>query len=548
MIPITYKYAVDLLESFKSESKASLHLVLYILLAYGVARISSTMFSELRDGIFAKVGQRATRTVALRVFKHMHALSLRFHITRKTGGVSRAIERGTKGIETILRYSTFNIIPTFLEILLVCCILWLMYGVWFSFITFSTMAIYALYTIIISQWRISFVKAMNETENQSSTKAVDSLLNFETVKYFCNEQYEASRFDQSLARYENAAVKSWTTLSVLNIGQAIIIAAGLFGVLFLAAVGVKNHTMTVGDFVLVNTYIIQLSMPLYMLGFAYREIKSAVINMEDMFNLLNILPEITETSNAKPLEISKAKVIFNHVSFAYDPARPILHDINFVIETGQTLAIVGESGAGKSTISRLLFRFYDVTSGRILIDGQDIRDVTQDSVRQTIGIVPQDTVLFNDTIYYNILYGNTSASHDDVINASISAHIHEFIMSLPEGYNSMVGERGLKLSGGEKQRIAIARTILKNPDIYIFDEATSSLDTNTEKSIQASLKALSANHTTLIIAHRLSTIVDADEIIVIDKGYVAERGSHQTLLSINGLYAKLWRRQQKDIT
>ena len=548
MIPITYKYAVDSLQIFFTDSKAILYLAPYILLAYGGARICSIVFSELRDGIFAKVGQRAARTIALGVFKHMHALSLRFHITRKTGGVSRAIERGTKGIEIILRYSTFNIIPTILEILLVCGTLWWIYGIWFSLITFTTMVVYTLFTILVSQWRISFVKIMNETENQSSTSAVDSLLNFETVKYFCNEQYEASRFDQSLIRYESAAVKSWSTLSILNIGQGAIITGGLLSVMLLAAIGVKNHTMTVGDFVLVNTYLIQLSIPLNMLGFAYREIKSAIINMQDMFNLLNIPPEITELPNAQPLKVSKAKVEFKHVSFSYDSDRPILHDINFVVNTGQTLAIVGKSGAGKSTISRLLFRFYDITSGQILIDGQDIRNVTQESVHLAIGIVPQDTVLFNNTIYYNILYGNTSASYDDVINAATSAHIHEFIMSLPEGYNSMVGERGLKLSGGEKQRIAIARTILKNPDIYVFDEATSSLDTNTEKSIQTSLKELSANHTTLIIAHRLSTIIDADEIIVIDKGYVAERGSHQTLLSINGLYAKLWYKQQKDLT
>lgn len=548
MIPVTYKYAVDSLQNFLTGSKVILYLLPYILLAYGGARICSTLFAELRDGIFARVGQRATRTIALGIFKHMHVLSLRFHITRKTGGVSRAIERGTKGIETLLRYSTFNIIPTILEILLVCCALWWIYGIWFSLITFSTMIVYTLFTIIVSQWRISFVKRMNETENESSTIAVDSLLNFETVKYFCNEQYEASRFDQSLIQYENASVKNLYTASILNIGQGVIITVGLLSVMFLSAIGVKNHTMTVGDFVLVNTYLIQLSIPLNILGFAYREIKSAVINMQDMFNLLNLPPEITESPNAKPLKISKAKVEFKHVSFSYDPNRPILHDINFVIETGQTLAIVGESGAGKSTVSRLLFRFYDITGGQILIDGQDIRNVTQDSLHLAIGIVPQDTVLFNNTIYYNILYGNTSASYDDVINAAISAHIHEFIMSLPEGYNSMVGERGLKLSGGEKQRIAIARTILKNPDIYIFDEATSSLDTNTEKSIQKSLKALSANHTTLIIAHRLSTIIDADEIIVIDKGYIAERGSHQTLLSINGLYAKLWYKQQKDPT
>jgi ATP-binding cassette subfamily B protein len=541
-IPMAYKQAVDVLTNKSSES-----IFIGILLAYGGARIFSVIFNELRDAIFARVGQRATRAIALRVFEHMHNLSLRFHITRKTGGISRSIERGTKGIETLLRYSLFNIIPTCFEILLVCGILWIIYGLWFSLITFTTMVAYVFFTLRISQWRISFVRQMNETENQSSTKAIDSLLNFETVKYFGNEAYEAERFNQSLIKYENAAVKSYATLSILNIGQGAIIAIGLISVMFLAALGIKNGSMTVGDFVLVNTYIIQLSIPLYMLGFAYREIKSSIINMEDMFNLLNIPPEIIEQENAKSLQIFKGRVIFNKVKFAYDPNRIILNDINFVIETGKTLAVVGESGAGKSTISRLLFRFYDVTAGQITIDGQDIRSVTQKSLRQSIGIVPQDTVLFNDTIYYNIAYGNTKATYNDIINAAISSHIHEFIISLPEGYNSMVGERGLKLSGGEKQRIAIARTILKKPRIYIFDEATSALDTNTEKSIQGSLKELAVNHTTLIIAHRLSTIIDADEIIVIDDGYIVERGTHRELLLLEGRYAQLWYKQQEEL-
>ncbi len=542
-IPITYKNAVDALTKLTTKES----IFIGILLAYSGARIFSVIFNEVRDAIFARVGQRATRIIALQVFEHIHALSLRFHITRKTGGISRSIERGTKGIETILRYSIFNIIPTSFEILLVCLILWVIYGFWFSMITLITMASYIIFTIYISQWRISFVRQMNETENQSSTKAIDSLLNFETVKYFCNENYEAQRFNQSLIKYEDAAVKSFSTLSILNIGQGIIIAIGLISIMFLAGLGIRNGSMTIGDFVLVNSYLIQLSIPLNMLGFAYREIKSSIINMEDMFNLLNIPSEITDQSNAKLLQISKAKIIFDKVSFSYDPERSILNDINFAVETGQTLAIVGQSGSGKSTISRLLFRFYDINKGQITIDGQDIRSVTQNSLRQSIGIVPQDTVLFNDTIYYNIAYGNNNATYDDVIKAAISSHIHEFIESLPDGYNSIVGERGLKLSGGEKQRIAIARTILKKPNIYIFDEATSSLDTHTEKSIQASLKNLSLNHTTIMIAHRLSTIIDANEIIVIDNGYIVERGTHKQLLLSKGRYAQLWYKQQEEL-
>lgn len=542
LVPVTYKQAVDNLSSHPTQS-----ILLGLLLAYGGARVSSQIFNELRDSIFARVGQRASRIIALNVFEYMHQLSMRFHITRKTGGVSRSIERGIKGIETILRYSIFNIIPTIFEILLVCSLLWYIYGCWFAIITLSTMVIYVVFTLWVSQWRISFVRQMNETDNQASTKAIDSLLNFETVKYFCNEAYEAERFNKSLVNYEEAAVKSITSLSVLNIGQAIIIALGLMSVMYLAAKGIQNNTMTVGDFVLVNSYIIQLSIPLFMLGFAYREIKSAVINMEDMFKLLNIPAEIEDKLNASELKVSAGRVKFEHVGFSYNPDRLILNDIDFVIESGKTLAIVGESGAGKSTISRLLFRFYEVTNGRITIDDQAINNVTQESLRQAIGIVPQDTVLFNDTIYYNIAYGNPLASYEEVMQASKSAHIHEFIISLPEGYDTQVGERGLKLSGGEKQRVAIARTILKRPSIYIFDEATSALDTNTEKSIQTSLKELSAHHTTLIIAHRLSTVIDADEIIVIDGGNITERGTHKSLLAIEGRYAELWNRQQEEL-
>lgn len=541
-IPITYKYAIDNLTN-------NLTTIIFsgMLLAYGGTRIFSVIFAELRDGIFARVGQRAARQVALKVFDHMHTLSLSFHINRKTGGISRSIERGAKGIETILRFSIFNIIPTSFEIVLVCGILWFSYGFWFSIITLTTMIFYVIFTLWVSKWRIAFVRQMNENENQSNTKALDSLLNFETVKYFGNENYESERFNQSLIKYEDAAVKNYATLSVLNIGQGVIIALGLVSVMLLAGFEVQDSNMTIGDFVLVNTYIIQLSIPLNMLGFAYREIKSAIINMEDMFNLLNIPSEISENPHSQPLKISKATIVFDNVNFAYNPNRNILKGINFTIEGGNTLAIVGHSGSGKSTISRLIFRFYDITTGQITIDGQDIREVTQNSLRQAIGIVPQDTVLFNDTIYYNIAYGNIKATQEEIINASKKAHIHDFIISLPDGYNTTVGERGLKLSGGEKQRIAIARTILKNPYIYIFDEATSSLDTNTEKSIQASLKELSSNHTTLIIAHRLSTIIDANEIIVIDNGYIIERGSHAELLALQGHYAGLWYKQQSEI-
>lgn len=541
LVPITYKQVVDNLTSNSSQL-----ILLGLLLAYGGARVSSQIFNELRDSIFARVGQRASRIIALNVFKHMHQLSMRFHITRKTGGVSRSIERGTKGIETILRYSIFNIIPTIFEILLVCSLLWHIYGYWFAIITLSTMVLYVVFTLYVSQWRISFVRQMNETDNQASSKAIDSLLNFETVKYFCNEDYEAKRFNNSLVNYEEAAIKSITSLSALNIGQAIIIASGLMSVMYLAAKGIQNNTMTVGDFVLVNAYIIQLSIPLFTLGFAYREIKSAIINMEDMFKLLNIPAEIADKPEAIELKISEGRIKFEHVSFSYNPDRLILEEINFVIESGKTLAIVGESGCGKSTISRLLFRFYEVNNGCITIDDQAINNVTQSSLRQAIGIVPQDTVLFNDSIYYNIAYGNPLASYQEVVQASKSAHIHEFIASLPEGYYTQVGERGLKLSGGEKQRVAIARTILKRPSIYIFDEATSALDTLTEKSIQASLKELSAQHTTLIIAHRLSTIIEADEIIVIDGGNITERGTHKSLLLIEGRYAELWYKQQQE--
>jgi len=541
IIPIAYKNAVDGL----TKDHASF-MIIGILLSYSGARIFSQVFNELRDAIFAKVGQDAMRKIALNVFTYMHQLSLRFHLERKMGSMSRVIERGTKGIETLLRFSFFNIIPTIFEIILVCWLLFISYGIWFSLITLITMVLYIAYTLFITEWRISFVKEMNERDNQVNNKAIESLINFETVKYFCNEKHEAKRFDESLMQYEEAAIKNITSLSFLNVGQGVIIAIGLTCIMFLASIGVKNNTMTVGDFVLVNTYLLQLSIPLFILGFAYREIKISLLSIENMFSLLSVPIEVKNASEECHLNVTNGEIKFEHISFGYDKERTILNNINFIIEKGETLAIVGASGSGKSTITRLLFRFYDIKEGSITIDNQDVRNVTQESLRKVIGIVPQDTVLFNDTIYYNIAYGNMDAKPENVFEAARMAHIHEFILHLPEGYNTIVGERGLKLSGGEKQRVAIARTILKNPRIYIFDEATSSLDTNTEKSIQASLKEISLNKTTLIIAHRLSTIIEANEIILIDKGSIIERGTHQELLSLGSLYAKLWNKQQEE--
>ena len=540
-VPIVYKYVIDGLNK-----NLALSVIIGMIMVYGGTKIFVQIFSELRNIIFSKVGHKATRLVALNVFKHMHNLSMRFHITRKTGGLSRSIERGTKGIEAVLRYSLFNILPTSVEIILVSGILWYVYGIWFSFTILVTMSIYVLYTFLISTWRISFAREMNQSDNTANNRAIDSLLNFETIKYFSNEEYEASKFNDALQIYEKSATKTTNSLSILNIGQDVIISLGLVALMILSATKINQGKMTVGDLIMVNTYLFQLSIPLSILGFAYREIKNALVGMEDMFNLLDIPEEVEDAKDAKELTISKGEVAFKEVNFAYNQERPILHNISFTINSGKTLAIVGSSGAGKSTISRLLFRFYDINSGSIMIDGQDIRGVTQGSLHKSIGIVPQDTVLFNDTIYYNIAYGDNSASYDEVIAASKNAHIHEFITSLPEGYETQVGERGLKLSGGEKQRIAIARTLLKNPSIYVFDEATSSLDTKTEKLIQASLKEISEHYTTLIIAHRLSTIIDADEIIVLDNGYIVERGNHKTLLKQKGYYAELWYKQQEE--
>jgi ATP-binding cassette subfamily B protein len=517
-----------------------------MILAYGLARLLSSFFTEIRDAIFATVGQQAVRDIGLKVFEHLHNLGLRFHLERQTGGLSRAIERGTKGIEGLLQFLTFNIVPTCVEIIMVSVLLWQLYDYRYAVLTLLTMLSYITFTLVVTEWRIRFVREMNETDSDASTKSVDSLLNFETVKYFNNEHHEAQRFDVALKGYQRAAVKSKLSLSFLNMGQAIIISAGLIWIMTLAALEIKEQTLTVGDFVALNTYLIQLYIPLFMLGFAYREVKIAMVNLESMFSLLHIPPEVMDKIDAHPLHFESGEIVFDRVSFHYHPSRPILHNIDFHVPAGKTVAIVGASGAGKSTISRLLFRFYDVTDGKILIDGQDIRTVTQDSLRKLIGIVPQDTVLFNDTIEYNIAYGRPSAPREEIIQASKNAQIHRFIESLPEGYQTRVGERGLKLSGGEKQRVAIARTLLKKPKIFLFDEATSALDTRTERQIQASLKQLSAHHTTMIIAHRLSTIVDADQILVLDQGEIVERGTHHELLEKQGLYATMWQRQQEE--
>ena len=542
--PMLYKEAVDILTPTSGAAMA-VAVPVMLIIGYGIARILSISFGELRDFFFAKVAARAIRQSALKTFRHLHALALRFHLERQTGGVSRAIERGVRGIDFLLRFMLFNIMPTLLEVLMVCGILVWLYDAIFAIVTLFTIIAYIAYTLVVTEWRIKFRRRMNEKDSEANTKAIDSLLNFETVKYFGNEQHEANRFDASLKEYERASILSNTSLALVNIGQGAIIAVGLTIVMILAGHGVADGSMTVGDFVLVNTYLIQLYLPLNFLGFVYREIKQSLADMESMFSLLTVEREIADAPDAKPLSVSGGEVVFRNVTFFYEKNRQILHGVDFTVPAGKTTAIVGPSGAGKSTISRILFRFYDVDEGSVTIDGQDIRAVTQDSLRAALGIVPQDTVLFNDSIYYNIAYGRPSASPSEIEDAARLARIHDFVMSLPEGYQTKVGERGLKLSGGEKQRVAIARTILKQPDILLFDEATSALDSQTEREIQTSLKEVSANRTTLVIAHRLSTIIDADEILVLEAGKVVERGRHGELLAAEGVYAKMWRRQQE---
>ncbi len=541
-VPAVFGKAVDALEA--DATGAAVAVPVSLLVGYGLLRVGQQAFAELRDFVFAKVGQRAIRSIALKVFRHLHALALRFHMDRQTGGLSRAIERGIKGIDFLLRFMLFNILPTLVEIGLVCAILWSLFGFIFSAITFVTVVIYIIFTLSFTEWRLKYRRAMNDSDSKANTKAIDSLLNFETVKYFGNETHEAQRYDVSMERYEKAAVKSLTTLSLLNVGQGLIMALGMTILLVLSGFQVADGAMTVGAFTAVNLYMMQLFQPLNFLGFVYREIKQSLVDMEQMFGLLEQNREIEDAPDARALAVDDGVVRFEHVSFRYDPRRSVLKDVSFEVPAGSTVAIVGASGAGKSTISRLLFRFYDVADGAITIDGQDIRSVTQDSLRAAIGIVPQDTVLFNDSVFYNIQYGRPSASPAEVEDAARLAQVHDFVMSLPDGYNTRVGERGLKLSGGEKQRVAIARTILKAPKILLFDEATSALDTHTEREIQAALEQVSADRTALVIAHRLSTVVNADEIIVLDEGIIIERGRHDDLLALNGAYAELWRRQQ----
>ncbi|TCS33542.1 ATP-binding cassette subfamily B protein [Paucimonas lemoignei] len=543
-VPLVLKHLVDHLTLEPGQARALLVMPVGLLLAYGLLRLSTTLFTELREFVFAKVTQRAVRTIALKVFRHLHSLSLRFHLNRQTGGMTRDIERGTRSVSTLVSYTLFSILPTLIEISLVIGYLALQYDIWFSVITAGALITYITFTVIVTEWRTHFRRTMNEHDSKANSKAIDSLINYETVKYFGNEELEARRYDQGLQSYESAAIKSQTSLSLLNTGQAFIIAAAVTLILWRATSGVIDGSMSLGDLVLVNAFMIQLYIPLNFLGVIYREIKQSLADMERLFSLLEQEREIDDTPGAKPLAIHGAEVRFEHVDFSYEKNRQILFDVDFTIAAGATTAVVGHSGSGKSTLGRLLFRFYDVQKGRITIDGQDLRDVTQASLRQAIGIVPQDTVLFNDTIEYNIAYGKPGASKDQIIAAARAASIHDFIVSLPDGYDTMVGERGLKLSGGEKQRVAIARTLLKNPAILIFDEATSALDSRSEQAIQAQLKEIAKDRTTLVIAHRLSTIADAAQILVMDHGRIVERGTHASLLAADGLYAQMWIRQQ----
>jgi ABC-type transport system involved in Fe-S cluster assembly fused permease/ATPase subunit len=541
-VPLVLKEIVDAL----TPSRAALALPIFLLVAYGALRLANSTFGELRDMVFAKVTQRSIRRVALRVFEHLHILSLRFHLERQTGGMSRDIERGTAGIRFLLNFMLFNILPTILEIGFVAIILLVKYDPWFCVVTLVTLVVYIAFTLVVTEWRMIFRRNMNEMDSKANTRAIDSLLNYETVKYFGNEGFETHRYDETLQSWEKAAVRNQTSLSLLNIGQGAVIAVGVTILMLMAGQGVVRGTMSIGDLVLVNAFLIQLYMPLHFLGFVYREIRHSLADMERMFGLLERDTEVSDAPDARELKVSGGAIRFEHVSFGYDIRRQILQDVSFEVPAGHKVAVVGASGAGKSTLSRLLFRFYDATTGHILIDGQDIRAVTQKSLRRAIGIVPQDTVLFNDSIYYNIAYGRPDAVREEIIEAARAAHIDQFVESLPDQYDTTVGERGLKLSGGEKQRVAIARTLLKNPPILVFDEATSALDSRTEKAIQAELLEIATNHTTLVIAHRLSTIMDADQILVMEHGRIIERGTHNDLLMRNGAYAHMWALQQQE--
>ncbi|MWL86227.1 ABC transporter ATP-binding protein/permease [Cupriavidus sp. SW-Y-13] len=545
-VPVLMKKLVDTMNIAPGNATALLVVPAGLIVAYGMLRLSGTLFTELREILFAKVTQSAVREIALQVFRHLHALSLRFHLDRQTGGMSRDIERGTRGIQSLISYSLYSILPTLVEMSLVIGFLLLHYDIWFAAITLCALVAYIAFTIIVTEWRTHFRRKMNELDSRANQKAIDSLLNFETVKYFGNEEYEARRYDENLRTYRTAAIRSQNSLSLLNFGQQTIIAVGLILILWRATVGVAAGKLTLGDLVLVNTLMIQLYIPLNFLGVIYREIKQATTDMDRMFVLLGTNQEVADAAGAAPLRVNGAEVRFRHVGFGYESNRTILDDVDFTIAAGTTTAVVGHSGSGKSTLARLLFRFYDVSRGGIEIDGQDTRKVTQASLRASIGIVPQDTVLFNDSIYYNIAYGRPEATRDEVIEAARAAQIDHFISELPQGYDTPVGERGLKLSGGEKQRVAIARTLLKNPPILVFDEATSALDSRTEQAIQSELMRLAQNRTTLLIAHRLSTVVHADQILVMDHGRIVERGTHAELMRANGRYAGMWQIQARN--
>ncbi len=547
-VPVLLKHLVDAMSLKPGDPAAVLVVPIGLLLAYGLLRLSTSLFTELRELVFAKATQGAARSIALRTFEHLHSLSLRFHLERQTGGMTRDIERGVRGIESLISYSLYSIVPTFIEVALVLGILAVRFDAWFAWITLIALALYVVFTVSVTEWRTKFRREANEFDSAAHTRAIDSLLNYETVKYFNNEGFEANRYDESLEKLRRARLKSQTTLSMLNTGQQLIIAVGLVFMLWRATQGVVEGRMTLGDLVMINAFMIQLYIPLNFLGVLYREIKQSLTDLDKMFALMEKEREVADRPGAPALQLGpgEATVRFEHVTFAYEPARVILHDVSFEIPAGRTVAVVGPSGSGKSTLARLLYRFYDVQQGRVCIAGQDLREVTQGSVRRAIGIVPQDTVLFNDTVEYNIAYGRPGASRSDVEEAARAARIHAFIEGTPRGYQTMVGERGLKLSGGEKQRVAIARTLLKDPPILIFDEATSALDSANERAIQAELKSAAQNKTTLLIAHRLSTVIDAHEILVMDAGRIVERGTHQQLLARGGRYAQMWRLQQES--
>ena len=546
MVPLVLGDAVDQLGNLDNEAHLWLGIPLAVILAYGIFRLSSLALNELRDALFARVAQHAVRALALRVFEHLHSLSIRFHLSRKTGALNRFIDRGTNSVRFLLSFVAFNVVPTVIELLLIGGILWALFGFVYTAITIVTIALYVWLTFVITTWRTRIRREMNDAENDIGSRTVDSLLNFETVRYFNNESHEVARLDEALSDYEKAAVRTRESLSLLNVAQAGVVTLGVTLMLVLAAFDIRNGDMTVGDFVVVNTYLLQVAIPLNILGTVYREIRQSMVDMENLFALVDEQTDVADAPDAKILRPQGGVIEFQDVSFSYEANRNILQDINLAVDAGTTTAIVGPTGSGKSTISRLLLRFYDPQAGRILIDGQDLRELTQHSLREAIGVVPQDTVLFNDTIYYNIAYGNPKANEDQVLAAAKAAQLDHFIQRLPERYQTLVGERGLKLSGGEKQRVAIARALLRDPEIFFFDEATSSLDSTTEREIQSNFAELSKGKTSLVIAHRLSTIVEADQILVLAEGTITERGTHPTLLAENGLYAKLWREQQKE--